>query len=61
MKTEFNWLWFVGGLIVIGGCVWASAYFEAQAFNRATGKNVTTLDALFLDLRVQSEPKDSNP
>lgn len=31
------------------------AYFEAQAFNRlTTGPKVTTLDAVFLDLRVEA-------
>lgn len=33
------------------------AYFEAQAYNRQTGASVTTWDAMFLDLRVQAEPK----
>jgi hypothetical protein len=30
---------------------------EARAFNRATGKNVTTWEAMWVDLRVQGEAK----
>lgn len=30
-----------------------SSYFEAKAFNRITGQNVTTWDAMWLNLRVQ--------
>jgi len=29
------------------------SYYEAQAFERVTGKHVLTWDAMFLDLRVQ--------
>ena len=34
-----------------------SAHLEASAFNRATGKNMTWVDALFTDLRVTGEAK----
>jgi hypothetical protein len=34
------------------------SYFEARAFNRITGKNVSTVDAMFVNLRVQEEAKD---
>lgn len=34
-----------------------SSYFEAQSYNRLTGANVTTWDAMWIDLRVQAEPK----
>lgn len=33
------------------------AWQEAAAYNRATGKHVSTWDAIWLDLRVQSEAK----
>jgi hypothetical protein len=33
------------------------AYFEAQAYERVTGKRVSTWDAIWLDLRVQEAPK----
>jgi hypothetical protein len=31
--------------------------FEAAAYNRATGSNVSTWDAMWIELRVQAEPK----
>lgn len=34
-----------------------SARFEAAAYERVTGKHVTTWDAIWLDLRVQEEVK----
>ena len=38
--------------IVGGGWIFKS-YMEARAFNRVTGKNVSTVDAMFIQLRVQ--------
>lgn len=32
-------------------------YFESRAYNRLTGAHATYWDALWLDLRVQKEPK----
>lgn len=43
-------LW-VGGWVIV-------SRFEARAYNHVTGKNVSTWDAMFLDLRVQAEPKE---
>lgn len=34
--------------------------FEATAFNRVTGKSVSTWDAMFLDLRVQEPTKQES-
>lgn len=34
-----------------------SAYNEARAYQRVTGKTVTTWDAMWLDLRVQESPR----
>ncbi len=40
------------GLLV----VWvARSHFEAKSYNRITGESVTTWDAMFVNLRVQSE------
>lgn len=39
------------------GFAWGSAYYEAQAYYRVTGKKVSTWDAIFLDLRVQEGVK----
>jgi len=38
--------------------IWVfKSYQEAQAYNRLTGANVTTWDALWVELRVQEGPK----
>ena len=42
----------------VGGWYVISAYFEAAAYERVTGKHVTTWDAIFLDLRVQEDVKE---
>ena len=41
-------------LLSVIGIVFASAqpYFEAKAFNRLTGANVSVLEAMFVELRV---------
>lgn len=45
--------------LLIGLGIWAGkSYFEARAFNHATGKSVSTWDAMFLDLRVQEGTKE---
>ena len=47
------------GFIVTGAIIgWiAASYFEAQAFTRATGKDVSILDAMFTELRVTGDAK----
>lgn len=42
--------------IACGGWV-VSSYFEARAYNRVTGEDVSTWDAMWVELRVQSGPK----
>lgn len=39
--------------------VWwvVASSIEASSFNRATNSNVSTWDAMFLELRVQGEPE----
>jgi len=38
--------------------IWVfSSYMEASSFNKITGKNVSTWEAMFVDLRVQSTPE----
>ena len=47
-------------VMVLAGCVafWAiSSHFEAAAFNRLTGKRVSTWDAMWVQLRVQEPAK----
>lgn len=48
---------FLTMLAIWAGCWIASSYFEAQSFNRVTGKNVSTWDAMFIELRVQEAAK----
>jgi hypothetical protein len=42
--------------LIIAGWVGFS-HFEAKAFNEATGKHVTTVQAMFLQLRIQEPSK----
>ncbi len=59
MKTEER------SIVILAGAVlavvilsWALvSCFEACAFERVTGKHVSTWDAMFLDLRVQEPAK----
>lgn len=53
-------IWTVGILLIvaflIGMWVFTSS-MEAGAYNRATGSDVSTWDAMWIELRVQAEPK----
>ena len=51
-------LFIIAMLLIVAGIQVSSAYFEARAFNRATGKNVSTWDAMFIELRLNDSPKD---
>jgi hypothetical protein len=42
---------------IVAGVYATKSYFEAAAFNRITGKNVSTWDAMFLELRVQEDAR----
>lgn len=46
---------FVVSVVLIGWIIQATA--EAAAFHRVTGKEVSTWDAMWLDLRVQEQTK----
>lgn len=48
---------FVVMLAVAISFVLFSAWCEATAYNRVTGANVTTWDALFVELRIDGVPK----
>ena len=63
MKRETKALLFSGGMlalvfnvVILFAIVFS--YFEAEAFNRHTGQNVSTWDALFLELRIQDDGKE---
>ena len=48
-------------IVLLFGCIFlawvAQSYFEAQSYNRITGENVSTWDALWVELRIQASPK----
>ena len=47
----------VVGLLFGAIGIWATAsHFEAAAYNRVTGSNVSTWDAMWIELRVQAGP-----
>lgn len=47
-----------GTTILVMLLLWlVHSYFEARAYNRITGSDVSTLDAMFLQLRVSETPK----
>ena len=39
------------------GCWIVRSHFEAESFNRITGKDISTWDAMFIELRVQEPAK----
>ena len=45
--------------IIIGGWVGYS-FFEAKTYNKITGSNLTTFDAMFVELRIQESVKYDN-
>ena len=50
-------------IVIISICIWVGcSYLEARAYNNVTGQDVSTWDAMFLDLRVQEgvAPKDKD-
>lgn len=44
-------------VVVVLLLLFVQPYFEAQAYNRATGSDVSTWDAFWVELRVQADPK----
>ena len=54
MKDFLRLLAVVSAFVVLFFTVWITrSYMEAQAFNRVTGKSVSTWDAMWIELRVQ--------
>lgn len=46
--------------LLISLLAWATrSYFQAKAYNRITGQNVSTWDAMCVELRVISGPGDA--
>jgi hypothetical protein len=46
----------LAGLLPFGYVV--ASYMEASAYNRVTGKHVSTWDAMWVDLRVTGEARE---
>lgn len=60
MKTETKETmmitsWFLAAIAAIFAIWILCCFFEAQAFNRVTGRNVTVWDAMWLQLRVDDD------
>lgn len=43
-------------LLLVGVVI--KSHFEAKAFNRLTGKSVTTWEAIFVELRIDGDPNE---
>ena len=58
-KTKTDIMALIGSVIIVLALPlgWVlMSYMEARAYNRLTGSDVSTLDAMFIQLRVQDEP-----
>jgi len=66
MNKEEKKQCFIGSIIIAGflsiiiGFGILSSYFEAKAYNAATGKKVTTWQAMCLDLKVIDSVEENN-
>lgn len=60
-STKIAWTVLIGiafvGILI--GAWFLRSYMEAQAYNRVTGENVSAWDAMWIELRVQSGPRES--
>ena len=64
MKRRIDWLWdllpvwaTLATLFVAAGAWIVQSHFEARAFNRVTGSDVSTWDAMWVELRVQEDSR----
>lgn len=46
-----------GAVLCVPGSWVVRSYFEAKTYNKLTGASATTWDAMWVELRVQAEPK----
>ena len=46
-----------GVVLLVGLCWVLPSHMEAKAFNRTTGSNVTTWDAMWAEYRIQGSAK----
>ena len=61
-KTDLSGCWAIAGtltiLVLVAALYVIKSAHEAKTFNRLTGSNVTTWDALWVELRVQEGIKE---
>lgn len=53
-----NLVWLGAFMLVLVVGWYALSYFEARAFNRVAGQDVSAFDAMFLRLRVEADADD---
>ena len=61
MEDKRYWAVLVAIWCVFMGVWIISSMFEADAYNRLTGGNATTLDAMFTELRVVGSEEKEKP
>ena len=58
MRESTRMILVVAVFLFMALSIWVGkSFFEAMAFNAATGKNVSTWDAMFIELRIQEQSK----
>ncbi len=58
-KTGMRFGFLVVVIVVLLNLIWITySAIEARQYNRLTGGNATTLDAMFIQLRVQGKEKE---
>lgn len=57
-SSEACFTWALAAILVAGALVaWiVLSWAEARSYNRATGSDVTTFEAMFVDLRIIAQP-----
>lgn len=69
MKVQHEATLGIAALVAIlaftAGGLWVKSHFEAAAYNRITGANVSTWEAMFVQLRVDgqavAQPRGDRP
>jgi hypothetical protein len=59
MKLVFAFMSLFSAIFIIVAAIWVGASaMEARAYNRLTGNDVSTWDAMWVNLRVQDAPQE---
>lgn len=56
-ETKYGVLIVMAMILILVGCWVGASHFEAQSYNKLTGNDVTTWDAMWVQLRVQDAPQ----